>query len=294
MADYYIRISDEEPVDMTKGVRFKYTGDGDSADFVIVDESSYETLVNQFNLFSNDFERAVNYNIDNILENGDKTVAHSNDTLVIRDEDSDSTLSFDDLESNINRTNSLSSQVSNLINTISQKASISQLNDLSNNITSSISNLNNTISNLSSNKADKTTTNSLQSSINNINSKIADTGWVNMTTYNSGVTKYSDYYQPQARKIGNIVMLRGAVKTTRVHSNMTGSLDNEWACFLPNKSFNPTRTMNFVQQGSGNARFLLSIDNAGDVMVTRYSKDGTSMNIPKNAWLNLHCVYFVG
>lgn len=152
MAEYYVRITDEEPVDMEKGVRFKYNTDGESADFVIVDENSYETLVEAFQQFSTDFESAVNYNLDNLLDNKIVKMSDKSNKIVedVTDEDSDS-ISFAQLRDVITNYvsnssfNALSNLVSNLNSTLftlvsrvnsidSSKASTSQLSTLESNI----------------------------------------------------------------------------------------------------------------------------------------------------------------
>lgn len=152
MAEYYVRITDEEPVDMEKGVRFKYNTDGESADFVIVDENSYETLVEAFQQFSTDFESAVNYNLDNLLDNKIVKMSDKSNKIVddVTDENSDS-ISFAELKDVItdyvsnSSFNTLSNLVSNLNSTLStlvsrvdsidsSKVSTSQLSTLESNL----------------------------------------------------------------------------------------------------------------------------------------------------------------
>ena len=157
MSDYYILIT-EEPVDMDYGVKFKYSGNGSEAEFTIVDESAYTALVEQFDIFSNDFERAVNYNIDNILKNKVIGKAEKSSQIVENIDDNNSrSLTFQDLfavvqdyigedrfeslngvVSNINTTlSNISGRISNIENT---RATIQQLSTLETNLRSSLGN----------------------------------------------------------------------------------------------------------------------------------------------------------
>lgn len=97
MADYYVRITDEAPYEGEKGVRFIYDTDGESDDFTIVTETQYNALVDQVNTFATDLERAINRVLSRLLEEGNHTIAHSEDTLAIKDDDSEDSLTYDDL-----------------------------------------------------------------------------------------------------------------------------------------------------------------------------------------------------
>ena len=138
--------------------------------------------------------------------------------------------------------------------------------------------------------------NALKAEINSLKNKLSDTGWIKITNFNTGVKAYPEGYVPQIRRIGKIVMMRGALTVTKAHAG--GSLNGveEWCCIIPDQ-FRPSMWLNFVQQGTNNARFTLTIDNGypgngADVIIRRYENNG-STTIPKNAWLNLCCTYFV-
>lgn len=168
MAEYYIRITDEEPVDMEKGVRFKYDTDGESVDFVIVDESSYENLVEQFELFSTDFEGAVNYNLDNLINNKIIPMSDKSQSIVedATDENSDS-ISFAQLKEVVVNyvSNTTFTTLSNLVSTI--QTALSSLTDRVSNLEttraskSELSNLETTLRNLFNNYYNKSSINSL-------------------------------------------------------------------------------------------------------------------------------------
>ena len=136
--------------------------------------------------------------------------------------------------------------------------------------------------------------NGLQSSITSINNKITDTGWQNITAFQSTFKKYSDYYQPQVRRIGKIVHIRGAItRTSNSTAQVLSLAENGFIAMLPD-GFAPSKTENFVQQGSGNYRWLMQINKDGEIGLSRYSAKGTYVEPPKDVWLNLHCTYFIG
>lgn len=59
-----------------------------------------------------------------------------------------------------------------------------------------------------------------------------DTGWVNITSWNAGVTPLGGANTPQVRRVGSWVMLRGRCSTTGITGNFTmGSLPGSLALF---------------------------------------------------------------
>jgi hypothetical protein len=146
MSDYYIRITDEEPIEMEKGIRFKYDGTGSEAEFTIVDDESYSNLVEQFNIFSTDFQRAVNYNISNILENRVMPKSEKASKIVsdINDDNSEE-ITFQ--------------QIKNVITNYVSSSTLSTLSDTVSSLSTSIESILDSISQLTSqlsNKSDKT------------------------------------------------------------------------------------------------------------------------------------------
>ena len=297
MSDYYIRITDEEPIDMKKGIRFRYNGTGSEAEFTIVDSDSYAQLVEQFNNFSNDFTRAVNYNLDNLLTNGDKTVAHSGDTTYIKDPNSESKYSYSDISSNISATNSLSTSLANLTSTVSGKVATSDFNTFKDTTNSTLSSLNALVTSLGNSlngKASESSITALQNSIDTLNSKIADSGWVDIDqqSLQSGFTKYSEAYKPEVRKIGKVVHIRGVLKKTSNTGALTNLNDGGFVFILPS-GYEPSKTENFLMKGNGTANFLLQISKNGTCGIQRYVSNNQEVNIPINAWLPLSCTYFI-
>ena len=153
MSDYYIRITDEEPVEMDRGIRFRYDGTGSEAEFTIVDDEAYNGLVEQVNLFSNNFSGAVNYSLDNIL---DSKVVPKADKCVQIVED-------------ITNSNSESITFTEIKNVIMEYVSQSQLSTLTSTVTSisnSITNILGRLTSLEINSATKSQLTSLTQTVN--------------------------------------------------------------------------------------------------------------------------------
>lgn len=287
MGKYYIRISDEEPVDMKKGIRFKYDGNGSEAEFTIVEDEFFSELVEQFDMFTNDFSRAVNYNLENLLASDDKTIAHSNDTKYITNDGNTSSISYQDIYDSITLTNNLSSRMTSAESSISNKVNTSDFQNFANSNNSSLVELRN----LLNNKASSQSVEELSSNVSSISNSVHDTGWIDITSFQSGVKGYSTHYKPQVRRIGKIVSIRGALTRTSTYQFL--NLGDGFACSLPD-GFAPKGTINFLKNGSSGAYFLLQINNSGEVGIDRYMKNGSQIDPPKDSWLTLDCTYFIG
>lgn len=149
MSNYYIRIDDDESVDMANGIRFKYNGTETESDFIVVDENQYSTLVQQFNEFSSDVSRIVNYNLQPLLQSS--SIGYSSMSGSIVDESRENPISYDDL--------------SNMLSSYATRSSIESINENLSEITSSINNIEIELSNLQTNKASTSELNSLKNSI---------------------------------------------------------------------------------------------------------------------------------
>lgn len=121
----------------------------------------------------------------------------------------------------------------------------------------------------------------------NVLEKIKDTGWI-QATLSSGFATYSTGYEPIYRKIGKLVELQGVVKPT---SALTNGGNETTILNLP-VGYRPKRGQQFVCQGSGNNRWLLTVNTGGTVNISRY---GTTsfIEVPSGAWLPFNVVYMV-
>ena len=75
---------------------------------------------------------------------------------------------------------------------------------------------------------------------NELSSATNDTGWINFPVA-SGISAYSSAQQPRYRKIGNVVILTGAVKGIKKDKTIIGTLPT---------GFRPTKVVSFVQNMS--------------------------------------------
>lgn len=97
---------------------------------------------------------------------------------------------------------------------------------------------------------------------------------------------FSDYSPDQAtyaKRVGTQVTVRGAVTNSR-------SMDfgGGWGAVQLPESMRPkTGSHVYLSQGSGYARFLITIDGGGWLVFSRYSSNGNQSNVQQNAWLNI-------
>ena len=109
-------------------------------------------------------------------------------------------------------------------------------------------------------------------------------------TYNSGFTAFStggksDANCPYAFKVGRQVYLTGSIKSTTAQTT-TGEKN---IGKVP-VGLEPVKQFNFIQQGSGQNRFLLHVKTNGNIVVARYGFN-TEVAIPNGTWLNIACSY---
>lgn len=125
-----------------------------------------------------------------------------------------------------------------------------------------------------------------------IDNAVSDSGWIDLPVNTAnGFVNYSDSQKVQYRKIGKVVQIRGAVKTKwKMMSDSIG-----WSIIktpLP-EGFKPNRELNQLNQGSGKNTHLVRVTSDGNVCVgARYGVSST-IDIPKDAWLNCNITYFV-
>jgi hypothetical protein len=119
-----------------------------------------------------------------------------------------------------------------------------------------------------------------------------DSGWQNVTL-DSNFARYNDTYAPlQVRRIGNIVHLRGSVKSLEA---FTPTGDKTTRVGLMPSGFAPTNPEIFICQGSYSKRFMLYVDPNRGLYISRYSDDDTqNQEFLANAWINLYATWFKG
>ncbi|MGQ5519128.1 hypothetical protein ACULLB_05380 [Enterococcus gallinarum] len=107
----------------------------------------------------------------------------------------------------------------------------------------------------------------------------------------SGFAQYntspSSSAYPTARRQGRIVQLAGAFKN---NSAIPGSATERTMGTLPVWA-RPAQTCNFVVQGSGMNRYLLTITIDGNINCSRYGTGDQYGNMVAESWLNISCLY---
>lgn len=107
----------------------------------------------------------------------------------------------------------------------------------------------------------------------------------------SGFAQYntspSSSAYPTARRQGRIVQLAGAFKN---NSAIPGSATERTMGTLPVWA-RPAQTCNFVVQGSGMNRYLLTITIDGNINCSRYGAGDQYGNMVAESWLNISCLY---
>lgn len=92
--------------------------------------------------------------------------------------------------------------------------------------------------------------------------------------------------EPKAVKYGRVVNMSGAFK------NINARASN--AVFVMGKvpaGCEPLYRQSIMQQGSGQNKYLLTIETDGTLKCARYSTAGTATAVTNNAWLNINATY---
>jgi hypothetical protein len=115
----------------------------------------------------------------------------------------------------------------------------------------------------------------------------AQNGW-QTATLTSKFATYATGYEPRYKKQGIFVEIQGVVKPTEVLTN-GGSEAN---IFVLPVGFRPKIGLQFVCQGSGSNRWLLTVNPGGTVNISRY---GTTsfIDVPVGAWLPFNVLFMI-
>ena len=97
------------------------------------------------------------------------------------------------------------------------------------------------------------------------------------------------------KRTGFVCELSGQIKPK---STITGSTTNNKICTIPS-GYRPARTVQKIQQGSGNAEWLGGVRSSdGAVNFSRYrdtaNASGAFKNCDTNQWLPFHFIWIVG
>ena len=119
----------------------------------------------------------------------------------------------------------------------------------------------------------------------NLSSAAGDSGWQTLEL-NAAFALYNASYPVKYRKIGSMVELRGTIKpSSQIAAGGTATIGTL------NVGYRPDYARNYVCQGSGQNRWLLTINYQGVIGFERYGGD-TAIAVPTTAWLPFAVTFF--
>lgn len=126
---------------------------------------------------------------------------------------------------------------------------------------------------------------------NKVNSIMNDTGWVNCTLA-SGFENYADDQVLKVRRIGDLVEIRGAVKTTK---NITGSSNMNAIITMLDDVFIPSQRVVTSSVGTSLNMQMFTIYPNGNVTLVRYisMKDGSYTTVTNAMWIQIQGMWYV-
>ncbi len=116
---------------------------------------------------------------------------------------------------------------------------------------------------------------------------ISDTDWRNPTIASSFTATSGN--PPRARRIGKTVVFQGAVNPSKT---LTGSGDKVTICTL-GENYRPSQQINVLCQGSGQNKWLLTVETAGTCSFSRYGTTDKYVDATTAVWLPFHAMWFV-
>lgn len=108
--------------------------------------------------------------------------------------------------------------------------------------------------------------------------------WKTLAPNSSNFVNYVSGQDITYRRFGAVVQIIGELKpkSTSVDINSSNSIS---VCTIP-VGYRPLRRLRFMCHGSGNNKFMLSIETTGAVYINRYgSTEGYASSITGNEWL---------
>lgn len=117
--------------------------------------------------------------------------------------------------------------------------------------------------------------------INNINERIVDTGWVNVELLN-GVKLFTEGYNLQVRKIGNVVYMRGRITNITEHPTTIAILPEQ---FRPRDGY----SFRFVVPSNGGTNAVFVFNPTSGTVILDFTSDG---NVPAERWFSFNNVTY--
>ena len=113
----------------------------------------------------------------------------------------------------------------------------------------------------------------------------------NVTSFQSGWDVYNNQNNPVVKKQGSVVYLQGVMTNTQA---VTLNTSSTWVASLP-PGYAPNETVYALCQGSGGAKYLLSVTSGGNIFFARYTQDGNTWpQIASGTWFPFSLSWIVG
>lgn len=108
---------------------------------------------------------------------------------------------------------------------------------------------------------------------------------------NFAIYSTSAVNRPTARRtVGRMITLSGAFRNNATFNSNEAGGDGVRMGSVPTWA-RPSSRINFVVQGTGMNRFLLTIRETGEIWISRYGTTTHNTAVPTGSWLNVACVY---
>lgn len=114
-----------------------------------------------------------------------------------------------------------------------------------------------------------------------IEKKITDTGWIDLVLAGN-VTPYTDGYNIQVRRIGNVVYYRGRIGNVTANDTLISVIP---ANFRPSDNY----TFRFVCPSNGSTNAKIAITPVSGNMILEFSSDG---QYPADRWISLNNICY--
>lgn len=118
----------------------------------------------------------------------------------------------------------------------------------------------------------------------------SNSNWIDLTL-DSNFKSYNDINEnrPKYKAIGEMVMIRGIVSPKMAYTSSTTTV--VFASGIP-AALRPSINLQYLCQGSGNNKWLLTVGSNGNLSISRYGIS-SNVEIPNTAWLPFMVTYFV-
>lgn len=121
----------------------------------------------------------------------------------------------------------------------------------------------------------------LLNEINNVAGRIVDTGWVTLELEGE-VTRFTDGYDIQMRRIGNVVYCRGRIGNVTSNDTLISIIP---AIFRPADNY----TFRFICPSNGGTNAKIAVTPVSGNMILEFTSDG---QYPADRWISLNNITY--